>query len=106
MPNGPTMPLTQSIPESFFGLCMQDFHLASVPYQAPTGHIWFDSKDITQSSVEVQIPVNRLDMGDMQWNNKVLSSTYLSAEQFPMATFKSTRNTSLIMRINFGLMVF
>ena len=57
---------------------------------APNGHIWFDSKDITQSSVEVQIPLNRLDLGETQWNNKVLSSTYLDAEQFPIATFKST----------------
>lgn len=56
----------------------------------PSGHIWFDSKDITQSSVDVQIPLSRLDMGDTKWNNKVLSSTYLGAEQFPMATFKST----------------
>ena len=57
---------------------------------APNGHIWFDSKDITQSSVEVQIPVERLDLGDTQWTNKILSSTYLNVEQFPMATFKST----------------
>ena len=56
----------------------------------PTGHIWFDDQDYTQSSVEVQIPVNRLDMGDVSWTNKVLSTTYLSAEQFPIATFKST----------------
>ena len=55
----------------------------------PSGHIWFDEQDISQSTVEVQILVNRLDMGDSEWTNKVLSSTYLSAVQFPLATFKS-----------------
>jgi polyisoprenoid-binding protein YceI len=57
---------------------------------APTGHIWFDDQDIAKSSVEIQMPVNRLDMGDLEWTNKVLSSTYLSSEKYPIATFTST----------------
>jgi polyisoprenoid-binding protein YceI len=57
---------------------------------SPSGHIWFDEQDITQSSVKIQIPVNRLDMGDLDWTNKILSTTYLSAEKFPIATFEST----------------
>lgn len=57
---------------------------------SPSGHIWFDVQDITQSSVKIEIPVNRLDMGDSDWTSKILSSTYLSAEKFPIATFEST----------------
>lgn len=56
----------------------------------PEGHIWFDDQDISKSSVNIRIPVKRLDMGDMDWNNKILSATYLSAEKFPNATFAST----------------
>lgn len=56
----------------------------------PEGHIWFDDQDISQSSVAIQIPLSRLDMGDAEWNQKILSTTYLSAEKFPIATFVST----------------
>jgi polyisoprenoid-binding protein YceI len=56
----------------------------------PEGHIWFDDQDISKSSVNIRIPVKRLDMGDTEWNNKILSATYLSAEKFPEATFVSS----------------
>jgi polyisoprenoid-binding protein YceI len=56
----------------------------------PEGHIWFDNQDISKSSVSIQIPLSRLDMGDADWNQKILSGTYLSAEKFPVATFVST----------------
>ncbi|MBP7369999.1 MAG: polyisoprenoid-binding protein [Arenimonas sp.] len=56
----------------------------------PEGHIWFDDHDISKSSVKIRIPVNRLDLGDVDWNTKILSPTYLSADKYPEATYEST----------------
>ena len=56
----------------------------------PSGHIWFDEKNPSKSSVEIQIAVSSLDMGDPGWNKKILDNTFLAADKFPIATFKST----------------
>jgi polyisoprenoid-binding protein YceI len=55
----------------------------------PTGHIWFDEKDPSASSVEISIPVDTLDMGDAVWNRKVAES-FLKTEKYPTASFQST----------------
>ena len=55
----------------------------------PSGRIDWDETDISRSRVNVQIPVNSLDMGDSEWNRKTLK-TFLDAENHPTATFQST----------------
>ena len=55
----------------------------------PTGRIVFDEDDIAASRVEVEIPLARLDMGDADWNRKVLRD-FLDAEAHPLARFRST----------------
>ena len=55
----------------------------------PTGRIVFDENDIAASRVEVELPLARLDMGDADWNRKVLRD-FLDAEAHPVARFRST----------------
>ena len=55
----------------------------------PSGRIDWDETDISRSRVNVQIPVNSLDMGDSEWNRKTLK-TFLDAENHTTATFQST----------------
>lgn len=55
----------------------------------PTGIIWFDDKNMENSHVEIEIPVNRVDMGDQEWTDKVTSSL-LKIDKYPTASFKST----------------
>lgn len=55
----------------------------------PVGHIWFDEKNPGNSTVEIRLPVARLDMGDGAWNRKVAES-FLLAEKHPTASFIST----------------
>ena len=51
----------------------------------PSGRIDWDETDISRSRVNVQIPVNSLDMGDSEWNRKTLK-TFLAAEQHHPST--------------------
>ena len=55
----------------------------------PAGHIWFDEKNPSNSTVEIRIPVASLDMGDDAWNRKV-AECFLLTEKHPTASFIST----------------
>ncbi|MGH8028063.1 MAG: YceI family protein [Pseudoxanthomonas sp.] len=56
-----------------------------------SGHLQFDPEDWTTASLQVSVPLQRLDLGDEKWNHAVLARNLLDAEQFPTATFVSTR---------------
>ena len=56
-----------------------------------SGRLQFDPEDWTTASLEVSVPLQRLDMGDEKWNQAVLARNLLDAEEFPTATFVSTR---------------
>ena len=56
-----------------------------------SGHLQFDPEDWTTAKLEVSVPLNRLDLGDEKWNKAVLARNLLDVEQFPTATFVSTR---------------
>jgi polyisoprenoid-binding protein YceI len=56
-----------------------------------SGHLQFDPEDWTTAKLEVSVPLQRLDLGDEKWNQAVLARTLLDVEQFPTASFVSTR---------------
>lgn len=56
-----------------------------------SGRLQFDPQDWTTASLEVSVPLQRLDLGDEKWNQAVLARNLLDVEKFPTATFVSTR---------------
>jgi polyisoprenoid-binding protein YceI len=56
-----------------------------------SGHLQFDPEDWTTARLEVSVPLQRLDLGDEKWNKAVLARNLLDVEQFPTASFVSTR---------------
>jgi polyisoprenoid-binding protein YceI len=56
-----------------------------------SGRLQFDPQDWTTASLEVSVPLARLDLGDEKWNQAVLARTLLDVEKFPTASFVSTR---------------
>ncbi len=72
-----------------FRVMHADFSPSIGTISQPTGMIWFDEKNLSNSRVVVEIPIISLDMGDKQWTEKVTSSL-LNIDKFPIATFTST----------------
>ena len=56
-----------------------------------SGLLQFDPDDWTTARLEVSVPLQRLDMGDEKWNQAVLARNLLDVQEFPTATFVSTR---------------
>ncbi len=56
-----------------------------------TGMLSFDEADWSSAKVDVAIPVKTLQLGDDDWNRKILDRTFLDADTFPDARFVSTR---------------
>ncbi|KAF1711264.1 hypothetical protein CSC70_04935 [Pseudoxanthomonas kalamensis DSM 18571] len=55
------------------------------------GELWFDPDDWSTARVVVEVPLQRADLGDADWNHAVLARNLLDAEGFPVARFVSTR---------------
>ncbi len=56
-----------------------------------TGTLRFDPDDWSSARLEVSVPLQNLDLGDRKWNEATLARNLLDAENFPTATFVSTR---------------
>ena len=56
-----------------------------------TGQLRFDPDDWSTASLEVSVPLQRLDLGDEKWNRAVRAGNLLDTGRFPVATFISTR---------------
>ncbi len=56
-----------------------------------SGTLHFEPGDWTGARVEVEIPVQRLDFGDADWNRATLARGLLHAQAHPVAHFSSTR---------------
>lgn len=54
------------------------------------GWIRFDPDDWSQSSTELDIALDRLDMGDTAWNQAVCKASLLDCKTYPTAHFVST----------------
>ncbi|HEY9142595.1 MAG TPA: YceI family protein [Arenimonas sp.] len=55
------------------------------------GELYFDPDDWTSARLAVDIELAKLEIGDIAWRDKLLSSTWLHAQQQPVARFRSTR---------------
>ena len=51
----------------------------------------FDPDNWRDATLEVDIPVSRLDLGDAKWNQATLARSLLDGERFPSARFVSSR---------------
>lgn len=56
-----------------------------------TGTLLFDPDDLAATRVEVEVPLQRLDLGDDAWNRATLGRRLLGADDHPVARFTSTR---------------
>lgn len=56
-----------------------------------SGRLQFDPDDWSTARLEVSVPLQRLDLGDEQWNQAVRAGNLLDTTRFPTATFVSTR---------------
>jgi polyisoprenoid-binding protein YceI len=66
------------------------FAQAMATLSAPRGHIDYDPDLPEQARVEVELPLDRLDFGDADWNRRMARRDYFDSEQHPIARFVST----------------
>lgn len=55
------------------------------------GRLLFDPDDWSTAQLSVRIPVATLELGDADWQGKILDRTFFDARRFPDASFVSTR---------------
>ena len=55
------------------------------------GTLTFDPDDWSGATLEVSVPLQRLDLGDAEWNRAALARNLLDAQRWPEARFVSTR---------------
>lgn len=55
------------------------------------GELWFDPGDWSSAKLVVDVPLERLDMGDAKWAKAVLAANLLDGKNHPIARFASTR---------------
>ena len=55
------------------------------------GELWFDPGDWSRARLTVDVPLDRLDMGDAKWTRAVQAANLLDTAQHPVAHFVSTR---------------
>ncbi len=56
-----------------------------------TGELWFDPEDWSSARLQARVPIDRIDLGDAEWNRAALARNLLDARAHPVATFVSTR---------------
>jgi polyisoprenoid-binding protein YceI len=56
-----------------------------------TGVVHYDPDDLASTRVEVEVPLQRLDLGDEAWNRATLGRRLLATDEHPVARFTSTR---------------
>lgn len=55
-----------------------------------TGTLVFDPDDWRGARLEVRLPLDRLDLGDAEWRERVLGRAFLDAARQPVAVFRAT----------------
>src|SRR5687768_17463325 len=66
------------------------FSQALGTFEGATGTLAYDEADPGTASLELTLPVASLDLGDDDWNRKVLDGTFFDAQALPQARFVST----------------
>lgn len=59
-------------------------------FSGTTGTLEFDDQDWTGARLSARIPIAKLELGDDDWQEKILDRTFFDAEKFPEAYFVST----------------
>lgn len=59
------------------------------------GELHFDPGDWSLASVDVRVPMARVDMGDARWNDAVAGTRLLNSKKHPLARFVSERSTRI-----------
>lgn len=67
------------------------FSRAIGTFSGVTGTLVFDPADWRTATLAVELPLASLDLGDAEWNARVLDRTFLDATAHPVARFTSTR---------------
>lgn len=60
-------------------------------FSKASGTLDFDPDDWSTARVEASIPVATLDLGDADWQRKILDRTFFDAARYPTAHFVSTK---------------
>lgn len=60
-------------------------------FSGSTGQLQFDENDWSQSSVSVSVPVASLNLGDEDWQKKILDGTFFDIDKYAKSTFVSQR---------------
>jgi polyisoprenoid-binding protein YceI len=60
-------------------------------FSGATGTLEFDPADWSGAHVEVRVPIATLDLGDADWQRRILDGTFFDAKKFPEARFVSTQ---------------
>lgn len=60
-------------------------------FTAVQGQLQFDAADWSQSRLEVHIPIASLQLGDADWNRRILDHTFFDLKKYPEALFISTQ---------------
>jgi polyisoprenoid-binding protein YceI len=60
-----------------------------------SGSVSFDETDWRSAQVEARIPIDSLDLGDVEWRERVLDPTFFGVRKYPEARFVSTRVEAL-----------
>jgi polyisoprenoid-binding protein YceI len=53
------------------------------------GELWFDPDDWSRAKLTVEVPLDRLDMGDAKWTRAVQAANLLDTAKYPVARFVS-----------------
>lgn len=54
------------------------------------GELSFDADDWKDAKLTVRIPIATLDLGDANWQERILDATFFDAKRYPEAVFTST----------------
>ena len=74
-----------------FAVSHAGFSQALGTVSGSTGELWFDPEDWSTARLTVELPLERLDMGDAKWTRAVLAPNLLDAGEHPVARFASKR---------------
>jgi polyisoprenoid-binding protein YceI len=67
------------------------FSQAIGTFSQARGRLDFDREDWSTAKLDVEIPLETLDIGDADWRKRILDRTFLDAGRHPVARFTSTR---------------
>lgn len=74
-----------------FAVSHAGFSQAMGTVSGSRGELWFDPDDWTSARLTVEVPLDRLDMGDEKWTHAVQAANLLDTKRYPVARFTSTR---------------